>query len=98
MSDVGAIVALWGSILSGLGGILFGVFKFVKWSRENSNIYKDLEKRISSVERKVDDHIEDSTRMIKDCSDDAEAYEKRSTEAIDKLTEWVKWMFSNGRK
>lgn len=94
MSDVGAIIALWGSILSGLGGILFGVFKFVKWSRENSNIYKDLEKRISAVERDISDH----DKLIKDCADDAKAYEKRSTEALDKLTEWIKWMFTNGKK
>lgn len=94
MSDVGAIIALWGSIVTTLGGICFAVVKYLQWNKQNTSAYKDLEKRVSAVERKVDDH----SRQITDCADDAKGYEKRSTEAIDKLTEWVKWMFSNGKK
>lgn len=94
MSDVGAIVALWGSIVTTTGAIIFAIVKYLQWNKQNTSAYKEIEKRMGVVERKLDDQ----DRMIKDCEKDAKDYEERSRKALDQLTEWVKWMFSNGKK
>lgn len=98
MSDAAASIALYGSIVTTVGGIIFAIVKYLQWDKQNTTAYKDLEKRVSNVERTLEDHVDDTQRMINDCEKDAKEYKQSSKDAIEELTEWIKWMFDNAKK